>query len=72
MNDEDELKWQPSGGIRISVTLLRGLAWGALHEFVQTARRIVGHYDVEVYTRTPTYQPPVAGLRPLPVVEHTL
>jgi B12-binding domain/radical SAM domain protein len=72
MNDEDELKWQPSGGIRISVTLLRGLAWGALHEFVQTARRIVGHYDVEVYTRTPTYQPPVAGLRPLPMVEHTL
>jgi B12-binding domain/radical SAM domain protein len=53
MNDQDEMRWQPSGGIRVSTTLLRGLAWGLMHELVQTARRVTGRYDRAVYTATP-------------------
>jgi B12-binding domain/radical SAM domain protein len=52
MNDGDELKWQPSTGIRVSSTLMRGLAMGLLNELVQTTRRCAGHYDRSVYSST--------------------
>ena len=52
MNSKDELKWAPSGGFRVSATLVRGMAWGLLQELVQTGRRLTGRYDLEVYRST--------------------
>jgi B12-binding domain/radical SAM domain protein len=61
MNDEDEMKWQPSGGIHLSLALLRGLGSGFIHELVQTGRRLAGRYDGAVYTPSAHGH----GLRPL-------
>jgi hypothetical protein len=61
MNDEDEMKWQPSGGIHLSLALLRGLGSGLIHELVQTGRRLAGRYDGAVYTPSAHGH----GLRPL-------
>jgi B12-binding domain/radical SAM domain protein len=63
MNSKDELKWEPSGGIQVSATLLRGMAWGLLHELVQTGRRLTGRYDRAVYrAASPAAALKVAGV----------
>ncbi|HEV1997671.1 MAG TPA: hypothetical protein VGR61_06030, partial [Candidatus Dormibacteraeota bacterium] len=65
MNSKDELKWAPSGGFRVSTTLLRGLAWGLLHEVAQTGRRLTGRYDRVVY-QAEAPAPPLETVAVLP------
>jgi B12-binding domain/radical SAM domain protein len=50
----DELRWTPSVGLRVSWTLLRGLSRALRLELVRSVARLRGRYDTEVPVGRPT------------------
>ena len=49
INSKAELQWEPAGGLRLSWTLFRGMAWGLWNEVIQTVRRLTGRHDRAIY-----------------------